>query len=535
MVEDFRGRTETMGRRALLSVLAVAIGVGFHQWSALAAPYVGFAAAALILFLALCALGVDVAWRGGLPRGPAVLVEEAVPTLRAEAIGVAMAAARTAHDIEGCAVASEAQAQSAEAIERASRETTSAIEHVSDGAQRVVAFTEESLNHARRTAHDLRDGAARVADVEARVQSFLSLVQEVHTHCRKVEEVNDQIAQISRQTAILALNAAIEAARSGDAGRGFATIAKEIRALAENAAAVTNASRDAASAATQRADEAASGSSQVQTQVRSLLHTMQQGSAACDHILQDLEGTTSQFATIAAASEQMAAANANVLSIVTRSRQLSLDIAGRLRGTAEASRDALTATEAMQELLGTVRTGTDDEFERVLGLCRRWQGRIETAILGIRDGGLDVFDQEYRPIERTNPPQFTTSYQPVFAKVIQPLLDQARKELDALACACIDEQGYMPTHNTEFSKSPSGDPSVDIRSCRDKRIMKDRYGQRAALYGGQLLLQTFVRDNGELTAEIGLPLKVQGRRWGALRIGIPPNRLAGSETQRRRT
>jgi len=83
----------------------------------------------------------------------------------------------------------------------------------------------------------------------------------------------------------------------------------------------------------------------------------------------------------------------------------------------------------------------------------------------------------------------------------------------------------MPTHNTDFSRPPSGDPAVDIKTCRDKRVMTDRHARRAATYAGRLLLQTFVRDNGDLTAEVALPIHVQGRHWGAVRFGMAPARL----------
>jgi methyl-accepting chemotaxis protein len=56
-------------------------------------------------------------------------------------------------------------------------------------------------------------------------------------------------------------------------------------------------------------------------------------------------------------------------------------------------------------------------------------------------------------------------------------------------------------------------------------MMTDNYGQRSAHYTGNVLLQTYVRDNGQLASELGLPIRIRGRHWGALRVAIDPTKL----------
>ena len=462
--------------------------------------------------------------RAGVPdRGD---ISEVVPTLRADALGVAMAAASASHAIDGCARMSEEQARLSGSVDSASRETTIAIDHVSDNAQRIASSTEQSLHRARHTARDLRGASEQARDAATSMKAFSTTVHQVSQHCSEVATVNERIGAISRQTSILALNAAIEAARAGASGRGFAVIAKEIRELADEVSAVTQASQATVAVAQSRASEAAQHSEQVCGQIESVLGTLARGSAACDAVLEDLENVSSQFSQIAAAAEQMAAANTQVLSSITRSKQLSADIHARLRDAAKVSHDALASTEAIQEILGGFDEG-DGHFERTLQRCRQWQSQVQRTIVNLIDEGQDVFDKQYHAIAGTNPPQFQVSYQQAFERALQPLFDQARGELSALACTCIAEDGYMPTHNSDFARSPSGDPNVDIKACRDKRIMTDRHGQRAATYSGRLLLQTFVRDNGDLTAEVALPLHINERHWGAMRFGFAPSDLLG--------
>jgi len=512
--------------RPVLCVLSAGVAVGIDRWAGAQSALAVVALAALLLWVVLTVGRVDVRWRrtSGVADGSGAALESVVSTLRSEAVGVAMGAAATAHAIDGCAGMSEEQTRLAETVDGASRETTLAIDHVSDNAQRIAVSTEDSLLRARSTAQDLRQASVQISDVDTTVKSFVTTVQDVSQRCAQIAGVNEQIAAISRQTTMLALNAAIEAARAGESGRGFAVIAQEIRALAEQVSQVTAVSQTTVDVAMARATDAAERSSKVRDDIQAVLSTIKRGSAACDEMLSELERTSSQFALIAAASEEMAAANAQVLSSIQQSRTLSAEVTRQLRSTAQSTNAVLVSTELIQELLGGFDAGEDD-FERLLQRCRRWHERIEQAIEGAAKDGQDVFDTRYEPIAGTNPPQFSVSYQPAFEKAIQPLLDQARGELEALACACITEGGYMPTHNTDFSRPPSGDPAVDIKTCRDKRVMTDRHARRAATYAGRLLLQTFVRDNGDLTAEVALPIHVQGRHWGAVRFGMAPARL----------
>lgn len=222
-------------------------------------------------------------------------------------------------------------------------QTAAALHEITNTAAGARLRAEEAGALASRT----RDNAELSGEV---VRNAIAAMGQVETSSREISNVVGLIDEIAFQTNLLALNAGIEAARTGEAGGGFAVVAQEMRALAQRSA---NAAKDI------KALISASGK-----HVRSGVSLVGQTGEALERIVAQVQEVNEVVAEIGSgARDQVTSLGEINKAVGAMGRGTRQNAAMAARSTA-ACRKLAKQTEALSGLLGQFRTGVEASMAR---------------------------------------------------------------------------------------------------------------------------------------------------------------------------
>lgn len=213
-------------------------------------------------------------------------------------------------------------------FERAARQLTDTARSTADLSAQSAGASENASGHVRSAASASDELSQSISEITRRVQESNQISAEA---VRQAEATDQRIAQLSEagarigdvvklitsiaeQTNLLALNATIEAARAGDAGRGFAIVAQEVKTLAGQTAKATE---------------------EISNQIASMQLATEESVVAIKAISQTIERISGIAGSISAAVEQQRSATHNIVASVRAAVSGTAEVAINVRQAAE--------------------------------------------------------------------------------------------------------------------------------------------------------------------------------------------------------
>ncbi len=361
-------------------------------------------------------------------------------------------------------------------------------------------------------------GLQSVAEVGEAVQAIGGEVGGIVDTLHQVSDAAGQITQIALQTRLVAFNASVEAKRAGEAGRGFGVVADAVKDLA----AQVESSSKAILSTVGRLDE------RIAALAREIRRDGSAGTEGQGSVHRALDAVGQGVQRILAASDGSRQVCAGLES------QMSA-IEGEMHQTQRSLDGALVRTDTFlkiaEQLIETVAdSGVETEDTPYIRAAQQAAGQVSRLLEdALRTGSIgvqDLFDEQYRAVDGSNPAQHLTRFV-ALAERLFPQVQERPLELSdkVVYCIAVDRNGYVACHNRQYNQPPrAGDVAWNTAHCRNRRIFNDRTGLASARNQRPFLLQTYRRDMGGgnfvVMKEAAAPIRVAGRHWGGLRLAF---------------
>ncbi len=236
-------------------------------------------------------------------------------------------------------------------------ETATAMEQMNAAVLEVARNATEASRQADATRAKAQEGAEIVAravtaisQVRDRSMAMKATLGELGGQAESIGKIMNVINDIADQTNLLALNAAIEAARAGEAGRGFAVVADEVRKLAEKTMTATKEVGAAISAIQQGTEGNIKEMDRAAMAVESAVALANDSGTALREIVRLVNATTDQVRSIATGAEEQSAASEQINRAVDEVNRIAGDTAKGMGESVQAISELVALADRLRDI-----------------------------------------------------------------------------------------------------------------------------------------------------------------------------------------
>jgi methyl-accepting chemotaxis protein len=252
---------------------------------------------------------------------------------------------------QGAGIQSQRTAETAVSME----EMNATVLEVARNASEAAQSAEQATTIAGEGEEVVRGVVDAIHGVSERIGELKANMDGLGDRAEAIGQVITVIEDIADQTNLLALNAAIEAARAGEAGRGFAVVADEVRKLAEKTMGATKQVGEAITAIQQGASASIQATELADESVRKTTGLAGDSGEVLARIVGVVSEAAQQVQSIAAASEQQSSTSEEINRAIEDINRITTETAEGTGESSEAVAELVRQAEELQEIIGELR------------------------------------------------------------------------------------------------------------------------------------------------------------------------------------